>query len=361
MPGSPELAAELARRVRRLYDDASTELLRSVAREVVASDPAVLGAQGNALARLTRDLDRVILDLQEDVPGAVDDAIRTAYGRGVREADVDAKRAGVTGALGTGHGDVRAVSALVEDALEPHAGAILQLRRSVPDVYQRVSTDAASRVLIGTTTRQEAARGAVRALADKGVSQFTDQGGRRWEIGAYAEMATRTTTGHAAVAAHMGRLQDLGQDLVIISDAPEECEICRPWEGQVLSLSGEHVGETLSDGVRVVGSMAEAEAAGLYHPNCRHSQSIYIPGRTTRPTDTADPDGDAERQRQRAYERRIREWKRRAAADEETLGKTSPEAKATRKKLRGVQSEFKSWRDETGRRPVTGRTNIEYR
>lgn len=159
----------------------------------------------------------------------------------------------------------------------------------------------------------------------------------------------------------MGRLQDLGQDLVIVSNAPEECEICRPWEGQVLSLSGEHVGETLSDGVKVFGSFAEAEADGLYHPNCRHSQSIYIPGRTSRPTDTADPEGDALAQRQRAFERRVREWKRRVAADEEILGKDSPEAKSTRKKLRGVHAEFKTWRDENDRRPVPGRTNIEYR
>ena len=36
----------------------------------------------------------------------------------------------------------------------------------------------------------------------------------------------------------------------------------------VLSLSGTSAGH---------GTMAEAEAAGLYHPNCRHSESIYFP------------------------------------------------------------------------------------
>ena len=36
-------------------------------------------------------------------------------------------------------------------------------------------------------------------------------------------------------------------------------------------------------------------------------QSIYLPGVTETPKDTADPEGDQLRQRQRAYERRIRD------------------------------------------------------
>ena len=160
----------------------------------------------------------------------------------------------------------------------------------------------------------------------------------------------------------MDRLESLGQDLVHVSDSPEECEICRPFEHRVLSISGGTTG-TLEDGVEVLCSVAEATARGLYHPNCTHSQSIYLPGITKldSPAETADPEAYEERQRQRAYERRVRKWKKRVEVDEAAMGKQSPEAKATRKRLRETQSEFKAWRDKTGRRAQTHRTNLRVR
>ncbi|CEA09900.1 Phage minor capsid protein 2 [Arthrobacter saudimassiliensis] len=57
-----------------------------------------------------------------------------------------------------------------------------------------------------------------------------------------AEMAVRTSTAEAMLQGHTDRVQELGVDTVVVSDAPEECNICRPFEGKVLSISGADVG-----------------------------------------------------------------------------------------------------------------------
>jgi hypothetical protein len=133
----------------------------------------------------------------------------------------------------------------------------------------------------------------------------------------------------------MDRLGAAGLDLVIISDAPQECERCRPWEGKVLSRTGATVGATLATDVltgrpqrvHVAGSLATARAAGLWHPNCRHSASAYLPGVTSVPTHTADPQGDQDRQHLRYLERGVRAWKRRVAVTLDEQARRRADAK----------------------------------
>src|SRR5690606_31642181 len=96
-----------------------------------------------------------------------------------------------------------------------------------------------------------------------------------------------------------------GYDLVYVNDSPEECPICRLWEGKVLSITGRTPGYPTVD---------QARADGLWHPNCTHGTSPYIPGLTRLPTNTENPRGYEEKRRQRAIERQIRKWKRREAA-----------------------------------------------
>jgi hypothetical protein len=80
----------------------------------------------------------------------------------------------------------------------------------------------------------------------------------------------RSSTANAMLQGHTDRITELGIDTVIVSDAVEECKICRPFEGRVLSLSGRTTGR-LKDGRTVMCSLAEAKAKGLFHNNCRHS------------------------------------------------------------------------------------------
>jgi hypothetical protein len=190
-----------------------------------------------------------------------------------------------------------------------------------------------------------AANQAWNRLLDQGFTAFTDARGRRWSAAGYTEMATRTATAQAAVQGHLDRLESLGLDLVIVSDAPQECRLCRPWEGKILQRAGaggrrtieaesELTGEPVT--VQVAGSVTEAVSAGLMHPNCRHNLGAYLPGLTRVPTDTEDPEGDKARQQLRYLEREQRRWKLREAGalDGTERAKAAAKVKARQAQIR---------------------------
>jgi hypothetical protein len=356
----PDDAANLAKGVRELFSEAETLLLQRLARSLAEGKDAPDWVERKLLniQAVRMQADRVLADLAKGVPGAVEEAVGLAYNRGIATAGTELTEAGlVHGAFGEVQ-PTSAVSAIVSDTLARTQPMVFQIRRAVVDIYQQVLTQVTAQTTLGTVTRHEASRLVLQRLARNGVTGFRDTSGRQWNMASYAEMATRTSTAQAMLQGHTDRVQELGVDTVIVSNAPEECDICRPFEGKVLSLSGRTRGR-LKDGKTVVASLAEAKGRGLYHPNCRHSHSIYLPGITKGPgRDTADPKGDALRQIQRAYERRIRELKRADAIAQEFGGTQATQARA---KLRAKQAEFKAWREDNDRKDLGYRTSLKAR
>ena len=268
------------------------------------------------LTRFSRGVERVVTGLdasaRRDTPRILRRVVTDAH----QEAARQAARAGVTSVLPAGTTSVVAQTgeAIVGSLAPVHA----RIFRATLDIYRVVIARTVSSVTLGALTRRQAAQKALDTFATRGVTGFVDRAGRHWDLASYTEMALRTGTAHAAVDAHTTTLMDSGLDLVVVSNAPQECEICRPWEGQILSLSGATGSVAAQDPVTgravtvtVKASLSEARAAGLYHPNCRHSHSVYLPGVTHRPTGTADVEGDAARQQLRYLERQVRAWKRR--------------------------------------------------
>jgi hypothetical protein len=355
----PDYPAVLAKSLLELYVEAETFLLQKVARALAkgSDSPTWVEEKLLGIQTLRLQVDRILADLADNVPGAVERAVGIAYNRGIATAGAELTAAGLPHAA---FGEVQptgAVSAIVSETLARTDPMSFQIRRAVTDVYQRVVTDVAAQTTLGTVTRREASQMVLQRLAKQGVTGFKDTAGRNWNLASYAEMAMRSSTSNAMLQGHTDRIRELGIDTVIVSNSPEECSICRPFEGKVLSLSGRTTGR-LSDGKTVVASLAEAKGKGLYHNNCRHSHSIYLPGITKPITDTADPAGDALRQKQRAYERRIRELKR---ADAIAMEFGGPQASQARAKLRAKQSEFKAWREDNDRKDLSYRTSLKAR
>jgi hypothetical protein len=84
-------------------------------------------------------------------------------------------------------------------------------------------------------------------------------------------------------------------------------------------------------------TLAEAMARGLFHPNCRHSISAYLPGVTHLPSgDLEDAEGYEARQQQRAIERRIRQWKEQQAAALDDAGR-----QLAAKRVRAAQADLR--------------------
>ncbi|UQN29474.1 phage minor capsid protein [Brachybacterium kimchii] len=363
MPASPDMAREVAQRVRLIYEAAEDHAVRVITRRLADGLDAPDWAQQKAaeLPGVLQELDRYMRRLDEAAPALFERVIAEAYQQGLTAAHLDVKGLGIVPEPLGGINASQAVQALVESLVATQAGAAPRVVRAVSDMYQDVTAETAAQVLTGTASRREAARSALGKYADRGVRAFRDRSGRRWDLASYAEMATRTTAGQAAIAGHTDQLKDLGQDLVKVSTSPESCPECSPWQGRVLSLTGRTSGR-LSDGVRVAGTIDRARAAGFQHPNCTHTVGLYLPGHSSRAKAApADPKVYETRQRQRSYERQVRGWKRRADMDAAFYGPDSPEAKRTRTKLRARQSQFKAWREENGRKSLSYRTSLTAR
>lgn len=238
---------------------------------------------------------------------------------------------------------------------------ILSVLRTVMDTYRQITTEAAARAVSGAVTRRQAAQHALWRAAARGITSFTSQDGRRWNLASYMEMSIRTATARASLNAHTETLDQLGQDLVMVTDAPRECSLCRPWEGAVLWTGDGPEGVIQRPSAvggppvrfRVAGTLREARLAGLYHPNCRHQVVAYLPGATSRPQNTRDPEGEAARDRLRYLERQVRHWKQRRAAA------LSPQAEQqARVKVRAYQAEIRQHVATTGAKRRTDREQI---
>lgn len=350
MPVSRLHTEALAESIAAIYADAEYRLLQLIARHLSNGGedvPDWAEQKLQDLQVLRRRAQTVVAVARGEAVDATGQALARAYLRGAASATAEAesllgKR--LDAPVGLAEEAVSAMARAMADQLE---SMDLLIVRQVQDAYRNAVVRAAAGTLTGATTRLQDAQSVLDELAGKGLVGFTDKAGRRWGVVGYTEMATRTTTMQAAVQGHLDRLDQAGIPLVIVSDSSRECETCRPWEGKVLSrgpvsalmpnaLTG------VMERVKVDGTVAEATSAGLFHPNCTHNLSAYIPGATKRGA-ASSPEGYAEKQKQRQLERKVREWKRREAVA------VTPEAKRkAAAKVREWQAAVKAHTDATG-------------
>jgi hypothetical protein len=333
VPFNPDLAALLARQLLGIATAAERAILRAVALRLAAG----------SLGGLRGDVGRIMRAMQRDGLRSLTDSLRTAYLDGARSAAAD-----LPGHPATNRVPPKAIAGLLRAATKQLASTTLRVQSSAGATYRDAAQAVTDRMAAGDLTRRQASALIVRRLADQGVTAFVDKGGRRWELGSYAEMVARTASMQALVVGHVDQLQAAGHDLVMVSDAPEECELCRPWEGTVLSLTGS---------TKRYATLQRARSAGLFHPNCRHRLVAYIPGVTERFTDTRDVEGDQLRQRQRAYERRVRELARRVEMVQ-AVDPRGPVVKLARAQLKAKEQEFAAWRAANDRKNLAYRTNL---
>jgi len=352
MPVDRTLGADIAGTIAELYHGLEVQLADQISRQLRAGieEPPGAEAQLAALGILSRGARSLLNKIQADLTGTVEQAIVLAYHRGGEAAIAElAKRSGMSDDM---LADLRkqlpqlgAIQRMVYALTSKLLGTHVRILRWEQDAYREVM---AKMILTGTLTgRETRLRTAQRAweeLLSRGITGFVDKANRRWELASYVEMATRTGTAQAAVQGNLDRLAAAGINLVVVSDAPQECKRCRPWEGKVLARTGpgardvrvQHGTQDRTVTVHVAGSVLEAVEAGLMHPNCRHSLSAYLPGVTRLPTDTADPDGDLARQKLRALERKVRKDKLQAAAALDPAARRAFEAK-----VRATQAEIR--------------------
>jgi len=305
MSASPALAENLAADVVEMYAEAERILLARIAKSLAKGLDAPHWAE-QKLAEvqfLRHQTERLVSDLGNRAATQVAVALAEAYNRGGASAAADLAallKVGleVTSAPILG---LPSVEVLLSETMRALVAANARMTVAVREAFRSIITEAEAQVLIGTQTRRQAAQAALDRFAKKGIAGFVDRSGRGWNLTSYVEMAMRTGCGKAAVQGACDRFQSFGEDLVIVSDAPRECPLCREHEGKVYSISGASADHP---------SLDSARAAGLFHVNCRHSTSLYQEGITKPMTGTADPEGYAATVKLRYLERQVRESKR---------------------------------------------------
>lgn len=171
-----------------------------------------------------------------------------------------------------------AVETLSDSILGRLGDARRTVGRTVADIYAREQRRGALLSILGAEGSPRTAAGGlqfrllqdkqVRALARQGGVGFVDRAGKRWQLSTYAEMATRTVIREAVVEGAKVRMAAHGITLARVSVSPKPCEICRPWQGRLVSLDGstrDYQGEA-------VASLSSLPSGGPpMHPRCTHS------------------------------------------------------------------------------------------
>ena len=241
---------------------------------------------------------------------------------------------------------------LMQDVVQVEQIAETAALRTMDDVYRRTVNRAQLAMAAGETTLTKAIDMAVREFLEKGLNSIVYRDGRHVDIADYVRMVLRTTSTRAQLQGKSKRFAELGYDTVLISQYGGCSETCEPWQGRayiddVFTIwNGEINGG--SGKSRYCGKwfplLSSAIRGGLFHPNCRHTMSLYIDGVTKIPPPIPAEQIRKQReleQKQRVMERKIRKLKRLEA------GTQDPQAiKEYGRKLKQAQQEMKAFVDE---------------
>lgn len=96
--------------------------------------------------------------------------------------------------------------------------------------------------------------------------------GFRGDVGAYAEMVTRTNLAEANRKARINRAIERGYTLVEIP-AHGATDTCAPWEGAIISLVPN------SDGIPTYDQVRALKGTHIFKPNCRHESLTPVSSR----------------------------------------------------------------------------------
>jgi len=261
--------------------------------------------------------------------------------------------------------DVTASAAIAEDLGSRLAAAAQRITRYSDDAYRAAVASGALvqinpardivRQSFQAATPQEAQAQAWRELTSRGVTGFTDKNGREWNLATYVEMATRTATQRAYNASHRDRLTLAGINYFTISTTGRPCPLCAPWEGMVLA---DTPGEVTEDGhtFTVTATIEEATAAGLFHPNCKHTLTAYLPGFTQLKPNQWTADDEAkyrDTQKLRALERTVRQARQVQAA-----ALSPADRAAAGRDVRAAQANVRAFTAQTGLNRRTRREQL---
>lgn len=392
-----QLSLELARAYRDIEDTLIREIAERAARDMRLAGELPTARAGAGLtvaerrrqnrilaelaahrARAARELQGVAVAMIERlrVSGMVEQIIEIAAREGeaaaaaqlrfaARQAIASVGLPGIAGGITTLTGTATQAAAMVALSLQSQLETLNQrITRYPQDAYQRIVALHSPSTLMGVTTSRQQQAAAVQRFLSEGITGFEDRAGRRWTIGAYAEMAGRTSVNRAYNDASVWRMQQSGLNLVTVVRGIDSCRKCAAWAGKILSTDGTapgdypmpHATNESTVTVHVDATVEAARAGGLFHPNCRCRLVPYFPGLTVPQADTTyDPAAEKERAEQRSLEREIRAAKRREAS-----AMTDTDRRRAARDVREAQADMRAFISRTGRHRQSYREQLHF-
>lgn len=179
-------------------------------------------------------------------------------------------------------------------------------------------------------------------------------------------MVIRTTSHNTAIDSVRAKQQDYKSDIFQVSQHPGARPLCYPYQGKFYSWSGASGTYTDGNGAKHkysgIQSTSYGKPAGLFGINCGHYPLPQIP-KVTIPQDKPEQDKKEndrlyrESQQQRAYERDIRNAKRkREAFAKAGLDDAAKEQEAV---IRSRQERMREFINQTGRTRRYDRESIK--
>lgn len=266
MPRAPDerlirFSEDEAQRLIKFYSEAEREIIDEI-------NKALLKGNKTAYLKAMKDNVQIILkDLRSGSRTWCEEAIPRVYIEAVKAADAQIDKQGTKIIGGFAGMHQQAAQILAESAFNRFDDVVNMIGRRVDDIYRTLALENIRGAVVGYQSWQKVARNYREQLADQGVTGFKDKAGRQWNMKTYAEMVSRTTTMEAHLEGTKNRLLERGRDLVEVSVHSNPCPKCSPWEGRILSLSGNS---------KDYPSLDDARANGLFHPRCKHAFGLYI-------------------------------------------------------------------------------------
>jgi len=221
-------------------------------------------------------------------------------------------------------------------------------------IYQNTINQTTFQVLSGVSTPQQALAQTVRTWSKSGIPSIVNSAGNRLSTEAYVNLVMRSNIRAVTTNMQLERAVSYEVDLQEVSSHIDAREKCEPYQGKIYSMSGTHQKYPALD------STSKGEPDGLFGINCRHNMYPFFEGLSTprykgynKKTVEASY---ANSQKQRLYERSIRQSKREVSVFE-NLGDDTAAAQA-RRTLNDRRAALRSFLKDTGRTRRSGRELI---
>lgn len=246
---------------------------------------------------------------------------------------------------------------LIDDVVNLEKHAETAALRTMDDVYRQTVNKAQLAMNTGSITLQQAIDMAVQDFLNKGINCIVYRDGRRVNITDYVRMALRTTATRANLQGMSAKIRQLGYDTVLVSSYGMCSDTCLPWQGRpyvddVFSMWDGEIQERLNGELwgkshycgKYFPLLSTAIHAGLFHPNCRHTITMWRDGD---PLPEPQDNSDIQRryrleQHQRQLENKIRKAKRLVAGQSDLNN-----LKEAKKRLREAQKELRVFITDT--------------